>query len=353
MSNGIKQLLIGDFLEQSPNCVLLDVRTPAEYLKGHIPGSFNLPLFSNDERAQVGTTYKQIGRQEAIELGLGLVGPKMLHLVQEAKRLSDGKPVFVYCWRGGMRSGSVAWLLQTTGMAVVQLVGGYKAYRNHFYKLLDKHPWQLAIIGGRTGSGKTDILAQLKAKGEQVVDLEALACHKGSAFGALGQAPQPSSEHFENLIHQQFCGFSPSKTVWLEGESQGIGTCFIPLQLYGLMQKGFYINILVPKELRIERLVREYAVFPKEMLRDAVLHIKKRLGGLVAAQVLEAIDQSDFRKVADLTLNYYDKTYDYAYSVRQSEKTLQEFDHDNADKMAEGIRKMLSPVGLLDKRLNR
>lgn len=331
----MKQLHISDFLPQSANGVVIDVRTPAEYAKGHIPGSFNIPLFSDEERVQVGTTYKQIGKEEAVELGLGIVGPKMLDIVKQAKALAQGKPVYLYCWRGGMRSGSVGWLLETAGLQVFQLVGGYKTYRNHFYKLLSVHPWQIYIVGGRTGSGKTEVLAEMAKLDQQVLDLEGLANHKGSAFGALGQLPQPTSEHFENLMHQCFLNFNPKKPVWIEGESQRIGSCFVTMQLFDLMKMGFYANVLVPTHLRIRRLVRDYASFPKEMLKTATLNIQKRLGGVVTAQIMEAIDNNEFDKVAELTLRYYDKTYDYSFNERQSAKKMIEFDHDDPQTIAQ------------------
>jgi tRNA 2-selenouridine synthase len=322
-----KQLHITDFLTLRSQGIVIDVRTPAEFAKGHMPGSYNMPLFTNEERAIIGTTYKQIGRDEAIEQGLAFVGPRMADMVKQAKALANNRPVFVYCWRGGMRSGSVAWLLQMAGMQVNQLVGGYKAYRNHFYKLLKSHPWQFIVIGGRTGSGKTEILTQLDALGQQVVDLEKRANHKGSAFGALGQLPQPSSEHFENLLHEDVLFFDPSLPIWIEGESQRIGSCFIPMQLFDLMQSALYLNITLPASNRIERLVRDYASFPAEKLIDATLNIKKRLGGLVLQQAIEAIQNGDYALVAQLTLGYYDKTYDYCYTERHSDKQTIEFDH--------------------------
>jgi tRNA 2-selenouridine synthase len=329
-----KQLLISDFIKQKSRGVIFDVRTPSEYKKGHIPGSYNLPLFTDEERAMVGTTYKQTGKEQAIDLGLQLVGPKIAQLVKTAKAEANNEPVFVYCWRGGMRSNSVAWLLQTSGLKVSQLVGGYKAYRNHFFNNILNQCWDITILGGRTGSGKTEILKSLELKGQQIIDLEALANHKGSAFGALGQLTQPSTEHFENLLHEQFLTFNPLKTIWIEGESQRIGTCFIPMQLFNKMQESHYINIFVPQENRISRLVRDYALFPKSELKNATLHIKKRLGGLVTNQVLNAIDNSDFSLVANLALRYYDKAYDYGYNERKSKKTIVRFEYDNPDWIA-------------------
>lgn len=341
MSQHIKQLLISDFLEQRKQGVVIDVRTPAEYAKGHVPESINVPLFSNAERILIGTTFKQIGREEAVLQGLQLIGPRMADIVLQVKAIAIDKPIYIYCWRGGMRSGSVAWLLQTTGMQVRQLVGGYKAYRNHFYKLLSTKPWQLIVLGGRTGSGKTEILNHLAAKGQQVIDLEKIACHKGSAFGGLGQLPQPTTEHFENLLHESFLRADPSKPIWVEGESQRIGFCFIPMQFYTMMQSALYINVVVPASQRVERLVKDYAHFPKAKLTEAVMNIKKRLGGLGFQQALEAIEASDFHRVAQLSLAYYDKTYDYCYTERSSDKMALELETSNVEEIADFLLKTI------------
>ncbi|MBN2742493.1 MAG: tRNA 2-selenouridine(34) synthase MnmH [Marinilabiliaceae bacterium] len=342
MPSTIRQIQPDDLVKLMSSCVIVDVRTPAEYEKGHIPESVNLPLFTNDERAAVGTTYKQVGQQEAIDLGLEIVGPKMAQLVRKAREIAAGRALVIYCWRGGMRSGSVAWLLQTAGLKIFQLTGGYKQYRKHFYELLNRHPWQLVNLGGRTGSGKTEILHQLHQMGQQVIDLEGIANHRGSAYGALGLPPQPTNEQFENLLHDALTRMSPHQCIWVESESQGIGHNFIPDEFYERMQNCLFININIPIENRIQRLVRDYACFPKEMLRDASLKIKKRLGGLVMQQVLDAIDHDDFASVARLTLGYYDKTYDHGFALRQSPKAELSFDHDDTMRMAQSLMQSIS-----------
>lgn len=334
MQQTIKQVNVDEFLGLTNSAVMVDVRTPAEYAKGHIPGSHNIPLFTNDERVIIGTTYKQVGKQEAIELGLEIVGPKMATIVREAKALSGGKPLLIYCWRGGMRSGSVGWLLQMAGMKVYQLTGGYKQYRKHFYELMKRHSWQFVNLGGRTGSGKTEILHHLTLLGEQVIDLEGLANHRGSAYGQLGLPPQPTNEHFENLLHHTLTRMMPDQRIWVESESQRIGCMFIADEFYRLISQCPLINIIIPTQKRIERLVRDYACFPKEMLLESSMKIKKRLGGLVMQQVTNAIEQGDFTTVAALTLQYYDKTYDYGFTMRNTVKVVLEFDHDNPQTIA-------------------
>ena len=173
---------------------LLDVRTPAEFRQGHIPGAANLPLFSDAERAEVGTLYKQQGRQAAVLRGLALVGPRMEALAAELVTWSErsaGAPLRLHCWRGGMRSGSVAWLAQQLELPVLLLEGGYKSYRRWVLELFER-PWPLRLLGGRTGCGKTELLLALRERGAAVVDLEGLAHHRGSSFGGLGLPEQPS-----------------------------------------------------------------------------------------------------------------------------------------------------------------
>ena len=176
----MRRVLIEEFLQGCQKAILLDVRSPGEYNHAHIPGAINLPLFTDEERKVVGTTYKQNSRQAAIKIGLDYFGPKMRGMVEEVERLvqsrkvateketadpelSTDNSVFVYCWRGGMRSGAVAWLLNLYGFNVTVLAGGYKTYRNHVLKSFEQ-PYNFKILGGYTGSGKTEILQQLKKK---------------------------------------------------------------------------------------------------------------------------------------------------------------------------------------------
>src|SRR4029077_3168588 len=189
---------------------VLDVRSPGEYQHGHIPGAYSLSLFSDEERKIVGTAYKQESREKAIKLGLAFFGKKMVNMVEEVETLvanhkladtinSKPRHVLVHCWRGGMRSAGVAWLLDLYGFTVYTLVGGYKAYRNWVLKQFDKE-YNLHVLGGYTGSGKTQPIQQLARQGEIIIDLEKIANHKGSAFGNLERNPQPSQEMFENEL---------------------------------------------------------------------------------------------------------------------------------------------------------
>ncbi|WP_128545749.1 tRNA 2-selenouridine(34) synthase MnmH [Larkinella soli] len=315
----VEPLSVEEFLERAQRMPVIDVRSPGEFDHAHIPGAVNIPLFDNTERALVGTKYKQAGKDSAVLLGLELVGPKLSAFVRQSRKLNPkGKEVLVHCWRGGMRSGSFAWLLNTAGLTVSTLAGGYKAYRT---TVLDSfaEPRKLIVLGGKTGSGKTDILKQLAASGEQVIDLEALANHKGSSYGAIGLPPQPSTEQFENLVFQEWRKLDPARRIWLEDESKSIGACFIPHALWLQMQTAPVAFLDLPKAARIERLVGEYGRTDHGLLEEATRRIERRLGGKAYRDALDALARKDYAAVADLTLAYYDKAYLHGLSQRKKE----------------------------------
>ncbi len=312
----VQSLKINDFFE-SPGPIL-DVRSPGEYEHGHIPGAASVPLFSNEERAQVGTCYKQQGRDDAIELGLELVGTKLATFVRQAKALVSEsqwnqhltQPVRVHCWRGGMRSGSMAWLLETAGLSVVTLDGGYKAFRR-WVKTTLSHPKPIISLGGMTGTGKTQLLYALQKQGEQILDLEGLANHRGSSFGNLGLPAQPSTEHFENTVAMQWAALDASRPVWIEAESSRIGTCRIPEELFQPMMHAPVIQVERSRCERIAHLVEEYGAVEREELISATERIRKKLGGLRTQEAIALIQQNHLAAAADIILDYYDKTYTY------------------------------------------
>lgn len=324
-----QQLLPSEFLSLSTNGLIVDVRTPAEFESGHIPGAINIPLFSNEERAVVGTIYKQHSKEEAIEKGLEYVGPKMAGFVKQAKILAGRKPLFIHCWRGGMRSASMAWLMETAGLKCFLLTGGYKAYRADFEDILTSYKWNFTVLGGPTGCGKTSILKELAALGEQVLDLEGLAHHKGSAFGALGQEPQPTNEQFENDIHEVMLSFDPSRRVWVEGESRTIGSNFIPQHLFPHLESATVVEIDMPLAPRLDRLVAEYAAFEPIKLIESFLKIKKRLGGLRTEQAITFLLNDNYRDAAEIALQYYDKSYSHTLNQRIGEHISFEVTTDN------------------------
>jgi len=305
---------IEEFLELSKTKPVIDVRSPAEFVKGHIPGAYNIPLFSNEERAKIGTSYKRKGRKEAILEGLDIVGPKMRFFVEEAQNLKSDE-LLLYCWRGGMRSASMAWLFELYGIRTKTLTRGYKAYRKYIRESFN-WPYKVLIIGGLTGSGKTEILDTLENEGEQVLNLERIANHKGSAFGALGQAEQPSNEHFENLIAQVWLSFNKEKVIWIEDESHSIGSVWIPDPLFAKMRASKVVQIECKHEERIQRLVNDYARFPNEKLEHIIQKISKRLGGQNVKKAIEALEKEDYHVVAEIALAYYDKTYTFGLNTR-------------------------------------
>lgn len=311
---------IGDFLELGTP--VLDVRSPSEFAKGHIPGAISMPLFEDAERALVGTCYKQEGRDAAVLLGLKLVGPKLAPLVELARQHAPGGRVRVHCWRGGERSGSVAWLLEKAGFQeVVTLRGGYKAFRNHVLASF-AHPIRPIMLGGFTGAGKTGILKKLRQQGEQVIDLEALANHKGSSFGGFGQEPQPSTEHFENLLWSQITALDPHRPIWFEDESPMIGRVRIPDALFAQLFAAPLCVADVPIADRVQRLVDEYGTAPKELLAEAIERIRKRLGPQHGKTALLALEDGDLHTVARTVLQYYDKTYAWTLDQRARPGTV-------------------------------
>ena len=297
--------LLTDF-EEWP---LLDVRTPAEYAEGHIPGALNLPLFSNDERVVVGTLYKQTSPRAAFLKGLEYSGARMPWYVTQAQLLAPAGKAVVHCWRGGQRSGSLSWLLSFSGMEIMTLQGGYKAYRNHIHEQFFKHQLRAIVLGGATGSGKTQILQELAKKGEQIIDLESIAHHKGSAFGALGEDNQPTVEQFENDLYQVFSTIDSQRRVWIENESKSIGRVYQPEGFWQQFKIAALIDLQMPIERRIAFLVEMYATFPKADLMGAFLKIYKKLGGVQYQQACDAIEHDDYATAAKIALRYYDKSY--------------------------------------------
>ncbi|MBD2768823.1 tRNA 2-selenouridine(34) synthase MnmH [Hymenobacter sp. BT664] len=298
---------------------ILDVRAPIEFAQGHVPGAVNLPLFTDEERARIGTTYKQVGQERAVHLGLELFGPKMSALVKQAQKLVPGKEVRLHCWRGGMRSGAVQWLLELAGFKVHLLDHGYKDYRRAVLAFFET-PRRWRVLGGLTGSGKTDVLHYLAtgAPAQAVLDLEGLAHHKGSAFGAIGQPAQPTQEQFENNLAAVMVTL-PNEPIWVEDESRQIGRLTLPAALFAQLRTAPRWVLEVPRAARVAKLAAEYGAESPEELAAAIERLRKRLGGLATQQALAAVEAGDFTRMVELVLDYYDKTYSYGLAQRPGE----------------------------------
>lgn len=316
----IEKITIQQFLEVSNNYPVLDVRSPGEYQHAHIPGVYSLPLFTDEERKVVGTAYKQESKQKATKTGLQYFGVKMVQMVEDSERIiaahyeknaleqSKEKNVIVHCWRGGMRSASVAWMLDLYGFKVYTLIGGYKSFRRWCMDQFTKE-YRFKIIGGYTGSGKTKIVQELTQSGDAAIDLEALANHKGSAFGHLGEKPQPTQEMFENKLAIALSAAASSDCIWLEDESQRIGTLSIPNILYTYIQTMPVYFLEIPFKERLKYIAEKYGIFEKEKLAESIIRITKRLGGLETKTALEYLEAGDISDCFKILLKYYDKHY--------------------------------------------
>lgn len=329
------------------NLPIIDVRSPGEFEKGHLPGAWNIPLFDNEERAVVGTLYKKKGKELAIQEGYEIVQPKLPFFLAEVGQLLKGqngevknsKEVLVHCWRGGMRSAKFAEFLNENGFRASTLNRGYKAYRRHVLDQFEQLP-DFVLLGGETGSGKTELLKEIEKAGESFIDLEALARHKGSAFGALGEADQPSQEQFENDLAEAIKkSRKEGGIVWLEDESRTIGTCRIPDSMWFKMKEAPILRVQIPKENRINRLVKEYGHFSREELARSILKIKKRLGPQHAKRALEELDKGNLAEVVEMALVYYDKAYNYCHELRDYKDVY--FVECDGEDMSEWARKVI------------
>jgi tRNA 2-selenouridine synthase len=330
----IQKINTAAFLKLAQLHPVLDVRSPGEFTHAHIPQAIPFPLFSDEERKVVGTAYKQESKQIAIKIGLDYFGPKMRNMVEEAERILENdakekaietdKTILVHCWRGGMRSGAVAWLLDLYGFTVYLLEEGYKAYRNWAIQQFEKE-YNFKILGGYTGSGKTLLLHALANEGKAVVDLEALANHKGSALGALGLTAQPTQEMFENLLAEslfQKKSKNENDFIFIEDESQRIGNMQIPNSLWYTMRKSKLYFIDIPFEERLNYLTVEYGIHPTEKLVNSIIRIQKRLGGLETKNAINFLIENNHKESFRILLAYYDKWYKKGLFARDNAQDL-------------------------------
>lgn len=312
----IEQLSLPNFLTVAENTPVVDVRTPAEFEQGHIIGAHNIPLFSNEERILVGTTFKQEGREKAILLGFELTGSKWATFIREAERIAPDKNILLHCWRGGLRSTAMAWAFDLYGFQVATLKNGYKAFRRAVIDSFENE-YPFIILSGSTGCGKTKTLQEMKKLGEQVIDLEDLAQHRGSSFGSMGNMKQPGQEQFENLLANELARLDHKKRIWVEDESITIGKRVIPKNIFQQVMRTQVIRMDIGKEKRIQFLDEEYGGLDKNFLKESVERISKRLGPMETKLTLKAIDENNMKDFISRVLVYYDKTYRTGQNMRQ------------------------------------
>jgi tRNA 2-selenouridine synthase len=325
---------IEDFFTLRKNLPIVDVRSEGEFQSGHISGAINIPILNNQERVLVGTDYKQKGQLEAIKTGFRLVGPRLLDIINEAEKVTDAKELLVHCWRGGMRSNNFCQFVGMAGIKTHSLRGGYKTYRQKALESFAK-PLKLILLTGCTGSGKSEILRALQANGEQVLDLETLASHKGSVFGGLFMNPQPSTEQFQNNLFESILQLDLNKPVWVEDESIAIGQIFLPREFWLQMNKSPLIQLQVDKEVRVKRLVEEYGKANRDEFLAIMSRIVKRLGGQHFNTAKQKLLEGDMVAVMHTLLTYYDKAYLHGIEKRKERvKRVVEWDGGSVDNIA-------------------
>jgi tRNA 2-selenouridine synthase len=313
---------IKEFMSRSRSLPVIDVRSPAEYDHAHIPGAGNLPLFSNEERSVLGTIYLQKGSSDAVTKGLEFIKPRLQNVVAAGNQLAPDGETLMHCWRGGMRSNSMAWLFNSVGIKTSVLSGGYKQYRS-FVRDVFKRPLKLMVLGGMTGSGKTKVLEAIESQGKQVIHLERLALHKGSVFGGIGMPLQPSAEQFENELSGILSLLDPSQPVFIEDESIAIGNVFIPKDFYAQMTDGLLIKLAIPHERRVQLLLEEYTACNPELLTQAVRRLERRLGLVTANRIIKYIGNFKMEEAIHLMLKYYDKVYTRSMNLHKHIDTIE------------------------------
>ena len=327
---------------------IIDVRSPGEYSQGHWPGAINIPLFSDQEREAIGKSYKKESRLKAILYGLKVTLPntkKLLEIILQtaSKDEKEEKSLRIYCWRGGMRSSSFAWLARTIGIKTYLLKNGYKNYRKWVLSQFETD-LPIRLIGGKTGTRKTDLLNYISNESIFVIDLEGIANHRGSSFGSLGMEVQPSTQQFENILAESVNKFhkSNAKEIWIEAESSNLGKCRIPNSLYTKMKRAPILEIIKTKNERVDNLVNIYSQNSQNELKDAVNRISKRLGPQRTQEALLAIDKKEWSKACNAMLDYYDKCYEYEL---KKTKNINSID-------VTGLSLKLTMMKILNKKLN-
>lgn len=328
-------------IDEKKNMTLIDVRSPSEYKDFTIPGSLNIPIFSDAERAEVGTIYKQVGPEAAEERGLEIFSAKLPDFIKAFKQIEGDKTVF--CWRGGMRSRTAATVLDLMKIPVHRLDGGIRSYRNWVVGQLDALDLipKAYILNGNTGTGKTIILRKLEQEGYPVLDFERMANHRGSIFGQIGLEPH-NQKTFDALLVEKLHIIQDFPYVFFEGESKRIGRVLLPEPFYNVKENGTQIFIEMPMEERVKNILDDYRPWEfKEECMEAFRRIKSRIHTPIATEIQNALQNEEFSLAVRLLLEYY---YDprYLYSTAQYFKgTKITISVQNVEEAIEEIKKLV------------
>jgi tRNA 2-selenouridine synthase len=316
-------------------CTFIDTRAPVEFAVDHIPGAVNIPILDNEERALVGTMYAKVDKELAIKKGYEIYGKKIGFLENELSKIK-GK-IVIYCFRGQMRSETITKLALDSGLDAVQLKGGYKAYRQYVREHLHKFRLRpkLIVVYGLTGTGKTELLQQFS----DMIDIEGLAQHRSSVYGAVGLKPN-TQKMFESLLYQELLSLNSRKYILIEGESRKIGNVMLPEFLFSAMREGIKIKLEASKAERVKRLVSIYAGKPNliPVLREKTMSLEKRLGKNIVAELLECLDKGDHERFMEILIDkYYDPLYGH---------TIDGFDYMLTVKFSDGVQALRHKFGL-------
>ncbi|MFP7299967.1 tRNA 2-selenouridine(34) synthase MnmH [Neobacillus niacini] len=309
-------------LQTIKNPIIIDIRAPIEFKDGSIPEAINIPLFTNDEREEIGTIYKHEGQAAAKWRAMELVSPKIPSLLKRIKTaMQNGEELIIHCWRGGMRSKAVVTFLDFAGIHAMRLTGGYKAYRQYILKQIPTmFPEKAVVLHGLTGVGKTEVLKKMKSLGYPVLDLEEMAAHRGSIFGTIGLGEGNNQKTFDSLLYKELKELQGSSYFVMEAESKRIGKAVQPDELMEKKMKGINIYIHTSLEQRVIQLVNEYVLpyhnepWYHEQISIGIEKILKRIKDHdIRMTLIQSLEHKDHQTMIGILLeHYYDPRYDHA-----------------------------------------
>lgn len=332
-----------EFLNEK-NAVLIDVRTPKEFTIDNIPNAVNIPVLLDEERVEVGTTYVQISKEKAKELGVQFISKRLPEIFKQVQELSQkySKLVFM-CARGGMRSSSIASLFGSLGYKVAKLQGGYKSYREYVHKTIPElnKNFKYIVVHGKTGVGKTKVLNRMSDLGISVMDLEKMAAHKGSFFGNLGEVLPQSQKRMDGEVFE-FLRTCPTKYIVVESESKRIGNVYVPDSVYQSMTEGTHIFIDTTLENRVEILMEDYSQVPKEEIKKCIIRLTRYISKEKLNRYLGLLENDNLIELCHVLIKeYYDPLYKVSISKHEYELNHHYTDMDECAKvLAQYVNKL-------------